>query len=261
MPSRYHPIEDGLWDDDKFDAHDELPDAPFEERAFFAWLSSNKMQRPAGIYRATDAELAASSHLPLKRVMVYLAELIRRRLVVRDGAWIFLPGYWKRQAHNPGMMKAARKCVESCSSPVILSAFLQRYPLHKEWLPNGCGTVSKPMYENAPTEQSRAEQSSTKEKNKPSVGSAEPPGFAALWVAHPGPKGPKQDAVKAYREVKPPENVAEILRAQAAFKAECDRRGEFCPQLPHLHRWLKKRRWEDELPMCAPAAVPQYPRL
>lgn len=75
-----------------------------------------------------------------------------------------------------------------------------------------------------------------------------PLGFAELWAAHPGPKGPKGDAVKAYREVDPPETVVELLIRQVQYKAACDRRGEFCPQLPHLFRWLKKRRWEDEVP-------------
>ena len=80
-----------------------------------------------------------------------------------------------------------------------------------------------------------------------SVGSADPTGFALLWGTHPGPKGPKQDAVKAFREVHLPENVAALLLAQVKYKQDCDKRGEFCPQLPHLHRWLKKRRWEDEV--------------
>ena len=69
-----------------------------------------------------------------------------------------------------------------------------------------------------------------------------------LWISHPGPKGPKQDAIKAFREVHPPENVAALLLAQVKYKQAYDSRGEFCPQLPHLHRWLKKRRWEDEIP-------------
>jgi hypothetical protein len=145
MPSRYHPIEDGLWDDPKFDATNDLPEAPGEERGFFAFLSSNKMQRHAGIYRATDEELSAGSRIPMKRVQVYLTDLGHRGLIVRDGAWVFCPGYWKRQAHNPGMMSAARSIIQSCTSIKILKAFIERYPLHKEWLPNGWQTVGEPL--------------------------------------------------------------------------------------------------------------------
>ena len=152
MPSRYHPIEDGLWDDPKFDAIGDLKEAQGVERGFFAFLSTNKMQRPAGIYRATDEEIAAASRLPVKQVKTYLVSLHRRRLIVRDGAWVFIPGYWKRQAHNPGMTKAARFCLESCSSRAIRDAFIKHYPLHREWLTDGCGTVEEPKLENAPTE-------------------------------------------------------------------------------------------------------------
>jgi hypothetical protein len=147
MPSRYHPIEDGLWDDPK------LEGCPFEQKGFFAFLCSNARQRPAGVYRATDGQLAEDTGLPKKRVTAYLVDLCERDLIVRDVAWIFTPGYWKRQAHNPGMVKAARICVESCSSVSILAAFLEHYPLHREWLPNGWQTVRQPSSENARTEQ------------------------------------------------------------------------------------------------------------
>lgn len=73
-------------------------------------------------------------------------------------------------------------------------------------------------------------------------------GFVLLWSLHPGPKGPKRDALKAYKEIKPPEGAVEALKAQIGYKAECDKRGVFCAPLPHLHRWIKKRRWEDEIP-------------
>jgi hypothetical protein len=75
-----------------------------------------------------------------------------------------------------------------------------------------------------------------------------PAGFADLWACHPGPKGPKAEAVKAFVDVHPPENVVALLRTQVEYKAACDKSGVFCAQFPHLFRWLKKRRWEDEVP-------------
>jgi hypothetical protein len=75
-----------------------------------------------------------------------------------------------------------------------------------------------------------------------------PAGFADLWACYPGPKGPKGEAVKAYAMMKPPENVVELLRKQVEYKTRCDKAGVFCPQLPHLFRWLKKERWTDEIP-------------
>ena len=84
-------------------------------------------------------------------------------------------------------------------------------------------------------------------KKKP-VGSGDPPGFNLLWAAYVGPKGPKQDAIKAFREVCPPENVVELLVKQIQYKQACDRLGVFCSPFPHVFRWLRKRRWEDEVP-------------
>lgn len=177
MQSKYHAIEDGLWDDPKFDADVllNLPEADGDERGFFAFLCSNKMQRPCGIYRATNVELAVMYRWPLARVEATLPILVRRRLIVRDGSWIFMPGYWKRQAHNPGMIKAARAGIESCSSPIIIDAFLEHYPLHKEWLGNGSETVCQPSNRIASTDQTstRADQSRPEEGSDHATQSSE----------------------------------------------------------------------------------------
>lgn len=85
--------------------------------------------------------------------------------------------------------------------------------------------------------------------NSPPIRSPKGPnGFEALWRLYPGRKGSKADALKAYLELRPPEEALEALKTQMAYKAECEKRGVFCEALPHAHRWLKKRRWEDELP-------------
>lgn len=92
--------------------------------------------------------------------------------------------------------------------------------------------------------------SSIKAKN--TVGSHNAPTlFMMLWAEYPKPKGAKLDALKAYHETNPPDTALEALLAQLAYKIECEKRGEFWPNLPHLHRWLRKRRWEDELPLPA----------
>jgi hypothetical protein len=106
--------------------------------------------------------------------------------------------------------------------------------------------------------------------NKSSVGSRRPrersapgslDGFDALWAVHPGPKGPKSDAVAAYQRIKPPPEALAALKAQVERKAECDRIGVFCPQPPHLHRWITKRRWEDELTPLPAAPMSHAERL
>lgn len=163
MPSRYHPIEDGLWDDPKFDAHGLIPEATGDTRGFFAFLASNKMQRASGLYRATDSELSAAYRWPVKRVTATLADLCRRGLVVRDGAWIFLPGYFKRQAHNPSVLKSAKNSLESCTSNRVMASFCEHYPLLNSWCLHHGVTVETPETKCSLSEQSstNTEQSST----------------------------------------------------------------------------------------------------
>ena len=265
MPSRYHPIEDGLWDDPKFDAQEDLPDAPFEERAFFAFLVSNPRQRPAGLYRASDEQLATGSRLPVARVRKLMVALMGRRLIVRDGAWVFLPGYLSRQARGPRLLAGAEADVCACSSRIVLIAFVERYPLYKNWAKDrlqpstslsgdlACACASEQYHPTPP-------QTTSEEPPLPPAGGiVGVNGFDALWDLHPGPKGPKGEALKAYGQAKPPEEAVEAMRAQLAYRAECDRRGKFCPEFQHLHRWIKKQRWKDEIPgfQDAPAqAVP-----
>lgn len=169
MPSRYHPLEEGLWDDPKFDAGAAgLPEAPFEERGFFAYLFSNPRQRPSGIYRATDGQLAEGSRLPLRRVTAYLVDLHKRSLIVRDGAWIFLPGYLKRQANSQRLLLGAARDVDSCESVMVLEAFVQRYPLYSKWSTDRLETLKrrsvdgcKVMFPQSTSEQSTSEQSTS----------------------------------------------------------------------------------------------------
>lgn len=152
MPSRYHPFEDGLWDDEKFDATETTHEAPFEERAFFGFLATNKRQRPSGIYRATDEQLSAGARLPLKRVRAYLLTLEIRGLIVRDGAWIFLPGYLKRQSKNERLLLGVESDIESCSSIKVLTSFSEKYPLYSRWSNDRLQTVGRRVNENVPSE-------------------------------------------------------------------------------------------------------------
>ena len=72
--------------------------------------------------------------------------------------------------------------------------------------------------------------------------------FSLLWSLYPSPKGSKKDALREYKATIVPESAVEALRTQIAYKEACDKRGQFCATFPHMHRWIKKRRWEDEIP-------------
>lgn len=127
MAARYHPLYDGLWNDDAFDAQGDLPEASFEERAFFAFLCSNHRLRPSGIYRASDAQLALDATLPVGRVKRYMVALEQRRRIVRDGLWLFVRGYFGRQPKQAALLDAVKSDLAACSSPVIHEAFRAKY--------------------------------------------------------------------------------------------------------------------------------------
>lgn len=135
-----------------------------------------------------------------------------------------------------------------------------KYPDQQEFIENGghlrtsadkCQQVMSNAPESTGVQESRVESTGVQEINvgsrRPRVVS--PNGFDAFWaLKYSGAKGSKAEAVAAYKQVKPPPEALEILEKQIQYKEACDKRGIFCSQLPHLHRWFRKRRWEDELP-------------
>ena len=77
--------------------------------------------------------------------------------------------------------------------------------------------------------------------------------FEKWWNLYPKNNGSKFAAFKAWEiHVKPilnelvPDDMTEAVEAQITYKAEMDKRGEFCAEFPHGERWLKQRRWENK---------------
>ena len=75
------------------------------------------------------------------------------------------------------------------------------------------------------------------------------------WPTDLGAKGVKSDAWEKFRKLKPDEILFTRMRRglarQVEHKRECQSRGEFYENFPHVMRWIGKRRWEDELPDTA----------
>lgn len=80
-----------------------------------------------------------------------------------------------------------------------------------------------------------------------------PEGFDEFWGLYPNKKA-KQDALKAWRKVKPDERptVAQALKAVKQTEQWQKDDGKF---VPLAASWLNGRRWEDEI---CPAAPPAY---
>lgn len=156
----YHPIFSGLWNDDA------LEGLCFEAKGFFAFLCSNDHVRPSGIYRVTDQQLAEETHLRLRRVREYLQALSVRGRIVRDGLWIFICGYFKRQPKQDRLLIGAQNDVNDCSSEVILKAFAVKYPYFRRWSEDRLKTIS--LFAASLVSQSNAEQSNAEQSSGPS---------------------------------------------------------------------------------------------
>jgi hypothetical protein len=244
MSSRFHPIEDGLWSDPK------LEGASFEEHGFFAFLCSNTRQRPSGIYRATDKQLSADTDLPLSRVQEHIKDLSNRTRIVRDGSWIFVKNYLKRQPHQYRLLKGVQTDLENCDSVLILEAFSEQYPLYSKWSTDRLLQMRTNVCTNPNPIQTQTQPQTQPQTQTQAQGNGfDPLLFSALWDMHPGPKGPRSKAEQEFRKVHPPKDVVDVFARQVAYKEECSRRGKFCPEFQHLHRWIANRRWEDELPV------------
>jgi uncharacterized phage protein (TIGR02220 family) len=135
--ARYSAIFTAVWNDARLDG------LPFEGKAFFIYLCCNERVRPSGIYRATDELIAVDTSLPIKRVRAYLEALALRRRIVRDGAWIFVQGFLKRQPKQDFLLKGVAADVAACYSPVILTAFGEKYPHYKQWSDDRLATIGQ----------------------------------------------------------------------------------------------------------------------
>jgi uncharacterized protein YdaU (DUF1376 family) len=73
-----------------------------------------------------------------------------------------------------------------------------------------------------------------------------PDGFARFWAAYPKKKS-KGDALKAFKTIKPTEQLLEqMLRAIALAKTSADWRKDGGQYIPYPGTWLRDLGWEDE---------------
>jgi uncharacterized phage protein (TIGR02220 family) len=162
MPARYHPISSTLWSDVR------LEGLRFEAKAFFCYLCSNDHLRPSGIYRVTDKQLAGETDLSVRTVQAYCQELAKRSLIVRDGSWLFVRKYLKRQPKTDWLLRGVERDILDCDSSPVLMEFGECYPHLYRWSADRLEKVARRspdlcIY----TEQNRAEQSrADKEREK-----------------------------------------------------------------------------------------------
>jgi hypothetical protein len=250
---RYHALFDDFWLEPKLDG------CSLEERGFAVFLFSNKRLRPSGIYRMTDLQAASDLAIPVKRVTAFMADLARRRFIVRDGLWIFVVGYFALQAKQPFLLKGAEYDVGACDSIPILTAFGEKYQHHRQWSRDRLATLSLRSKEDAPSP--APSHSPAPNTHVGAVGNrgatlgpngrvcvSTEDGFDRFWALLPSArKVNKPDARKAWAAVQPDAALTEkILTTLADQLTWPHLLQEDFRYFPHPHRWLAKRRWEDE---------------
>jgi hypothetical protein len=107
--------------------------------------------------------------------------------------------------------------------------------------PDIMATQPDTMTESVALKKSRVEESRV--KNKELYGSL----FLSFWNQYPKKFG-KPNAFREWNKIKPDiELVVPALKAQIEFKERLLAENKFCPEWPDPERWIKNRRWEDEL--------------
>jgi hypothetical protein len=162
MPARYHPISSTLWSDVR------LEGLRFEAKAFFCYLCSNDHLRPSGIYRVTDKQLAGETDLSVRTVHGYCQELAKRALIVRDGSWLFVRKYLKRQPKTDWLLRGVERDILDCDSSPVLMEFGECYPHLYRWSADRLEKVARRSPDRCIyTEQSRAEQNRAEQSKHP----------------------------------------------------------------------------------------------
>lgn len=161
-------------------------------------------------------------------------------VLVRAGLWETVTGGWRIHdylEYNPSKAQilSAREADRSRKQTPKIPPESSRIP---------------PGFHRSPSPSPSPSSSLSKERgSKKRKGPVDMNGFEILWKVHPGPKGPKWKAEEQYRKLRPPENAADLLTSQVERKQEFKSRGIFYAwEVPHLFRWIRDKRWEDELP-------------
>ena len=126
------PIYADLWTDEKFEG------GSFTLRSFFAFLLTNPygMKDLSGLYRVSPEQLsvATDSTLTPHEVAEYLNECERRRLVMRDGRWLWIINRFAR-VENPANVRTqinVGRALLACRSPRLVAAWKYKYAA---WVP------------------------------------------------------------------------------------------------------------------------------
>jgi hypothetical protein len=250
----YRSIYSALTDDPDYQA------LPSKARLVLLTARICKQAGPIGIFRYYPTLLSEQAGLSMKDVESALAALEDRNWILREG-----PILWIRNAlrHDPSMHLKNKKHLHAITEWLkelprlqIVLDFCHYYEIAKPFDSLSDSHTNGPRYiGRLKTEDGRLKTEdveSTHMSAAPPVCAHPTDGFAEFWEAYPPHRRvAKADAVKAWCTLKPDPTLRQtILAALAAQKQRPDWQPhhEGGKYIPHPHRWLGKRRWEDAPP-------------
>jgi hypothetical protein len=200
---------------------------------------------PAAIFRYYPELLMAQTGLRYQAVETSLQELERENWIYREGVVLWIRNGLRHdpsmRLSNPKHLKSVVRALEALPRLPIVLRFCDYYEIAYPF--EGVSGVGPPSP--IPI------QSPKKKKPETEVlALVAPDGFDQFWEAYPKARRQnKADARKEWTALAPDVSLVErVLAALEAQKANPRLAKEDFAYFPHAHRWLRKRRWEDELP-------------
>lgn len=257
--SRYRKIDPRIWNDEKVRRLND------ESLLVLLFTLTHPAMTAIGAMRATVQGLAAERRWSATKFGRALDPIVRAGIVEFDeeACCLALPKFLKyNPPEGPNSLYAWVKAIDDVPECAVRRRVMARC---RAWLdaqgeryrkavatsvwsafPSGMDTPHPSGMDTSPPcpiqEQEQEQEQDTTPLPPPS-GGASADGFADFWAAWPKARRVnKADAVATWRKLRPSSEVrAKILAAVAPLHAREPR------YIPHPHRWLAKRRWEDEV--------------
>lgn len=252
----YRQIDTGTWDDPWFAELE--PDA----KLVFLYMLTNRRSTAAGVFEITIRAMAFETGLTPKRVGEVLELISSRVRWWPEYQTIWVRNFLRHQAPSPNLFKSAWN--EMLDAPgVIRDEVGETYPLltdenpppekkediqtlmegyakGSQGVPDGSRKTS--LVKSRLEENSSLMRSGEREKDSPK----EPPKFTEFYQAYPRKKA-RADALKAWKSIKPDDELAERIVNAAKTQAETTYKGKEQQYIPYPATWLRAGQWDDEI--------------
>lgn len=258
----YRMVDCATWDDGWFS---ELPP---DGKLLFLNLLTNSRSTPAGAFEVTIRTMAFETGLSTDRVTELLSSFGDRVVYWPEHGIVWLRNFFRRQHGNEKFTISARRIIAALP-PEVRERVCHEYPhlspsVDTHPIPIGVGMDSHPLETETVTEIETEIATATEIETGESLREGEtaegeiaadaavgvpkptkdPPGFREFWSSYPKKEG-RAKAVDQWKKLRPPPEQRQVMLDAIATQKFSDkwRRG----YVMEAARWLRERRWEDEI--------------